>query len=960
MAGAGRPGPAAGDQQGPGPASASAKAPGAEGSPPSPSGPGTAKTGAGGRSVWQRSLSAWRAAGLEWQRSAGREWQRSVGLETQGPAGLEWQRSAALEWRRSVGADPADTDLERTEPIPVVAAPAAPVDVAAPAAPVDVTAASLGPPDPPGPTGPQPRGPRPAGPVPAARGGRKPRRGRRTVVVAAVACVILLALAAAGIVIASPRSAGPGRGGAGLLVAYPAARLADGQFAAVGGATANVVPPSLTAIAAAGHTVVAVGWQAALPFARPLVLMSPDGGRTWQSAVLHAPRGNATAGAVPVMVAGGGGRWLALGPDAVWTSTDGRSWQLGPGIAPLASGDRVLAVARAGGGYVAVGKNLQPRGTGVVRAPVLWMSADGLTWRRLAGSQLDLPARKARVVALRWAAAYGGTLMIAGDVSRTVVRHHGKRKVRVVRETGAVWRSRDHGGHWWLANPPVSRRVTGGLAGLSPTGSGIVAIRPGHTWRHARDAVSYVWGGGSTWRYGGKLKGRRGASLYVSSVAGSDHGVVVIGSAHHQRVALVSAHGESWRRTAGLGRSSAAVITGATVRPGAKVVAVGRTSRGSFLLARGHRVPVGQAALAATAAAGVSVNGLGAGPAGPIAVGHADGAPAVWSRPAGGRWSKATVAGPPSWHGTGPGLTGVVRGSAGWLAVGDEGSRAAQAEVGVAGTLESATAQDGVQPILATSLDGSTWRPAAGARAVTGPGATLTGAAAGPSGYVVTGVRSDQGRPVAALWWSADLASWAPPPLWTGSAPDGGSSALLAVAAGQTGFAAVGATGTHAAVWLSPDGQHWRARVLVLPAGASSAVLQRVAIEGRRIVALGVQARPSGPVPFAAISVNGGGAWREISLPLPGGSVGVTALATARGGFVATGTVGTDGTQDVIVWWSRNGLAWHAGRSAGIWLSVPGAQQITGLRVSGNALTGVGYTATGTGQHPILWQARIR
>src|SRR2546430_10781614 len=50
----------------------------------------------------------------------------------------------------------------------------------------------------------------------------------------------------------------------------------------------------------------------------------------------------------------------------------------------------------------------------------------------------------------------------------------------------------------------------------------------------------------------------------------------------------------------------------------------------------------------------------------------------------------------------------------------------------------------------------------AGAGSVTRPGLTLTGAAAGPSGYVVTGVRNDQGRPVAALWWSADLATWAP------------------------------------------------------------------------------------------------------------------------------------------------------------------------------------------------------
>jgi hypothetical protein len=243
---------------------------------------------------------------------------------------------------------------------------------------------------------------------------------------------------------------------------------------------------------------------------------------------------------------------------------------------------------------------------------------------------------------------------------------------------------------------------------------------------------------------------------------------------------------------------------------------------------------------------------------------------------------------------------------------------------------------------------------------VRGAGLTLTGAAAGPSGYVLTGVRNDQGRPVAALWWSADLATWTRQGSWMGAVPDGDSSALVAVAVGQTGFAAVGAIGTRPAVWLSRDGQGWRARPLALPAGAGSAVLQRVAIQGRRITALGVQARRSGPVPFGAVSVDGGGTWRETSLPRPGGSAVVTALITVGGGFLATGTQSTGGTPHVVVWWSRNGAAWHAAGPAGAWLSVPGAQQITGLVASGSVLTGVGYTATGTGPHPVLWQARIR
>ena len=137
------------------------------------------------------------------------------------------------------------------------------------------------------------------------------------------------------------------------------------------------------------------------------------------------------------------------------------------------------------------------------------------------------------------------------------------------------------------------------------------------------------------------------------------------------------------------------------------------------------------------------------------------------------------------------------------------------------------------------------------------------------------------------------------------------------------GFAAVGAVGTRPAVWLSRDGQGWQSRSLALPAGARSAVLQRVAIQGSRITALGTQARPSGPVPFAAVSVNGGRTWRETLLPVPGRPAGVTALVAAGGGFLATGTLGDGGDQDVIVWWSHDGLdlargpAGLAGGSAG-------------------------------------------
>ena len=328
-------------------------------------------------------------------------------------------------------------------------------------------------------------------------------------------------------------------------------------------------------------------------------------------------------------------------------------------------------------------------------------------------------------------------------------------------------------------------------------------------------------------------------------------------------------------------------MTGVTVGPGGIVVAAGAGHPRPFLLLAGeHRRHVGQAALAGAAAAGLSVNGLGAGPGGQVAVGQADGAPAVWSRAPGGQWSPAAVGARPSWRGRGPGLTSVVHGSAGWLAVGGEGGPAGTAaQVGAAGTLDSATRPGSQQPILMTSPDGRAWRPAAGAGTLAGPGFTLAGAAAGRSGYVVAGVRDVHGQPVAALWWSANLTTWVPQGWWTGSARSGVPSALLAVTAGPTGFAAVGAVGAHPAVWLSRDGRGWQSRSLALPAGARSAVLQRVAIRGSRIAALGTQAGPSGPVPFAAVSVNGGRTWRETPLLVRGRPAGVTALVTAGRGL---------------------------------------------------------------------------
>src|SRR5262249_30413499 len=97
-AGPGWSSPAAGDQLAPGPEPASAKAPGTEGGPSAPGGPGTAKTRAGGRSVWQRSLSAWRAAGPEGAPRPGAGGARVAG---RGPRGTGPGGGAAGPGRRA-------------------------------------------------------------------------------------------------------------------------------------------------------------------------------------------------------------------------------------------------------------------------------------------------------------------------------------------------------------------------------------------------------------------------------------------------------------------------------------------------------------------------------------------------------------------------------------------------------------------------------------------------------------------------------------------------------------------------------------------------------------------------------------------------------------------------------------------------------------------------------------------
>src|SRR5262249_22624080 len=199
------------------------------------------------------------------------------------------------------------------------------------------------------------------------------------------------------------------------------------------------------------------------------------------------------------------------------------------------------------------------------------------------------------------------------------------------------------------------------------------------------------------------------------------------------------------------------------------------------------------------------------------------------------------------------------------------------------------------QPVIWTSARGASWATGPGSGPLTATGTSLTAAAAGPAGYVVTGSTLAGGKPAPAAWFSADLNTWARASL-TGTGTSGQllavtaarsgfvaegaggglpaprdparraglgapaarppsrgaraaltgtgtSGQLLAVTAARSGFVAVGAAGSSPALWTSPGGSAWRLRALPRPPGAASAVLTRVTATGAKVVATGYESR---------------------------------------------------------------------------------------------------------------------
>jgi hypothetical protein len=302
-----------------------------------------------------------------------------------------------------------------------------------------------------------------------------------------------------------------------------------------------------------------------------------------------------------------------------------------------------------------------------------------------------------------------------------------------------------------------------------------------------------------------------------------------------------------------------------------------------------------------------------------LAVGTADGHPAIWHRAPNGSWTLESAATLGALTGA-DGLVSVAHGPAGWIAVGAVSDGGATV------------------PVIFASADGLRWQPLTALADRAGAGTEFLGAAAGRAGYVVVGRQMARGRTFAVLWYSADLQTWTAD---NNGGLDGrlAASTANAVVATTGGFVAVGSHGADQFMWVSSDGRNWDVDYVAVPAGAASATLRSVAATGTRVVAGGYAATPDGDIPVVVVSANGGRTWRQFVLNAPNGLGVITALTATPNGFTAAGVVGRRGSQHAVTWTSPDGLTWSAPAQAA-------GREITALAATGTKVTGTAEQGT--------------
>jgi hypothetical protein len=675
------------------------------------------------------------------------------------------------------------------------------------------------------------------------------------------------------------------------------AALTPAAFPVYPGQQQRGVFESLNRVIASGDTIVATGQQTGAGIARQQFFVSTNGGASWRLAPETVAGGqhSPAPGHIAPLLAGGPGGWLAIGQHAIWTSQDGTAWTLaaGHGISQV-PGDQVWVVTRTAAGYLAGGSDARGQG-------ILWTSPDGVHWQRMTSAQLGIHALN-----IAYATAHGSDILVTG------ARTHGG---------SGAWLSSDGGRTWTAVTIPAGHGATDTIAGIAWDADGLFAVRDGA----AGDAITYFSKNGLSWQYAGTIGAASGLRPRV--VKGNGYGLVVAGQdSAGQLVAYLSAdNGTTWRPTAILGNAAAESVVGAAVAPGDTAIAIGATAangvsqQGVFVEA----TPDGVQPLTLPGAAIPELSVTATAQAGgvQVAVGSADGYPAIWRR-AGSTWSLVTQAGQfGSQLLANQGLatlTSVVHGPSGWLATGAN--------------------------LILTSPDGVTWRAVGGTAALAA--ADLLAAAAGPAGYVVVGSHmTDTGQVPVGVWFSANLSDW------TMAAGTGSSGQMLAVAASAGGFLAVGTADHQPAVWVSRDGKSWRLTDLSPSGSVFRQVAAQSTAQGNRIVVAGTNAAGA---PLIMLSTDGGTTWQVAELPQAGPSTTITALTSSPEGFTAVGVTGSAGDQQLIEWTSADGAGWSPSEIG----DEGGTQSLTALTSAGSTITGIGEVATPQSQQTMLWSSR--
>ena len=729
---------------------------------------------------------------------------------------------------------------------------------------------------------------------PAPQQAWRPRSRKRMTGLAGIGAVVAVGVAALVALAIRP---------AGHTSRTPASQAAANQQAVPAAASLPVYPgqqqrgvfQNIQRIVAWGSTMVTTGSQTSDGITRQQFFVSADGGRTWGlAAVRTVSGGQPPLGLTADRIAAGPHGWMAEGSGSIWTSPDGRSWTLRSAHGFAQSGDQLLVANGTSDGFLAAGG--EPGNQALV-----WTSRDGVTWQRMTASQLGLVTASGTTPgSISYATSYKNDTLISDGTS--------------------VWLSTNGGSAWMRVSIPAGHGATDQVKGLASDGSGLLVVRIGAT-AGGPDGVAYYSPNGRTWQYAGTIDTSGGWTPHL--VKGSNDGFVVTGYTGSQETVgyVGSGAGGSWRPTASLGTSSPANPSGVTLGPGGTVIAVGtadatKVSQSAVFLTADtagtvHRVPLD--AISGGLVPEVSVKSTAMAAGQQVAVGSADGYPAIWRRPSGGSWSLVSSLPLVSANPGTTALSSVTYGPSGWLAVGAP------------------------SPIALTSADGVTWRSAQAATQDLA-GAVAASAAAGPHGYVIVGAKlKPTSGCLPVVWWSRNLTSWT-------KGRDinvaDGSSVVLTAAADPTGFVSGGAHDGKPAVWVTTDGRAWTTVLLPFTAGDRAGQISQIAVSGRRVVALGQHTSSSGVVtPLAELSTDGGQSWHIVPFGSTGPGTAITALTSGAGRFTAGGQSGSLGQQDAAIWTSADGTSWA--RSAVSGLTGGGSHSIAALAPAGSAITGI-------------------